>query len=292
MTEMRPGRGGLPVYWSRAVVNDLGPEASPSAYRVFQDDDDRFATIVEQAGHRISYPLKPPAHKWVEAILFVCISQRLWLERHGVIPRVCDSPWQFKPSLLASLCPQILLSEEVAFLPAGNLARQPDRLPDRFFIRPDSGDKAFPGQVIKKSDIGLLFATHRIRHDDFVMIGLESHIDLEVRCFVSRRSGSPRIVTASPYSHAPGHDRGGSRGNLGRLFTPAFDADSEDKIQRLLLSDAFRPLAQLLPDMFVADFAFCGSQVRLIEINSVSTSGSYDCNVPAIIAEINALSGA
>ena len=276
---VRDSRSGeLPVYFNPKVASI--PDGGFERYRVTPSLENILETVVERDGVGVRLGLRD--RPTLEAIMFVSLAQRHWLEKRGIHPRISDSAWHFQPSLLMATCPpEVLLSDEAALLPVGNLTRQVSRLPPRFFIRPNSGNKQFPGQVVRRNDLEHFLATYKPGFDEIVMVAVVRPIESEIRCFVSQREKKPRIVAWSKYNHADGSHNPAD--------VPFDQWPYADWINELLHSKELRHLFTLLPEMVVMDFAFSDGKVKLIELNSVSTSGLYSCNPEAIIAEINAI---
>lgn len=250
---MRSTTSPLPLYWQSSVCSH--PSGVDAAYCL---DTDSFDPVPAHNAPR------PAGADPDFAVLCVSLQMRGKLARAGIHPIVNDSPWHFEPSLLMAHCPQRLLSENMFILPFGNLTRRRAILP-RFFIRPNSGNKSFPGQVINFSEIETLKRSYAIRDETLVCIASERPIRAERRCIIDVTEG--RIIAQTRYAHD----------NKPSLeFTVDYDRDWRGLIP-----------TDLLPDVVVADFALTNDGVRLIELNSISTSGLYDIPPEVIYNHLN-----
>ncbi len=245
---MRPMKT-LPLFWQGCVCAD--PVGIDAAHCVDPESFDARA-------------IPDVPREDTPAVLFVSLQMRGKLAKAGIHPIVNDSPWQFEPSLLMSCCPKRMLSDDMIILPFGNITRRHSIRP-RFFIRPNSGHKSFPGQVIDLTDMETLKRSYAIRDETLVCIASERHIRAERRCIIDVSAGV--IIAQSGYAHD---------GNP----TCHFEVDFERDWLGLVPTD-------LLPEIVVADFALTDSGVRLIELNSVSTSGLYDIPPATIYNHIN-----
>lgn len=206
----------------------------------------------------------PEKWQYPPAVLFVSLQMRNKLARAGIHPIIIDSPWHLEPALLMAHCPQRMLSDDMILLPFGNLAKRKS-VKSRFFIRPNSGSKSFPGQVINSDEIGTLKQSYLISDETLVCIASERKVLAEKRCIIDTTTG--QIISQSPYAH-DGQE------------AKDFEVDAKRDWTGLV------PFG-LLPEIIVADFALTPDGVRLIELNSISTSGLYDIKPEEIYNYIN-----
>jgi len=170
----------------------------------------------------------------------------------------------------------ILLNGHAGILPIGCLRLHLPSLRERFgqkmFVRPDTGRKLFPGQVVGTSDtdIDLFLETYRLGFDPLPLV-IVDHVRpvvSEKRHFIdlARRV----VVSASLY----GHD--------GMEAGPDFDAWPA-------LERVFDAGAHLGDELCVCDVCLLqDGSMAVVELNGFSTSGLYDCRFDKLLAAYEA----
>jgi len=157
-----------------------------------------------------------------------------------------------------------LLNDRYIMMPVGDLLRQIDRITidwcsDRVFIRPDSGAKPFTGYVVdikEKHKIGQLVES--VGPDTLVVVAPAKAITAEWRFVVCDR----KVVTGCRYLPTE---------------SPDYPADS------LRLAEKVSQL-EWQPDLcYTVDIAESEGEMRVLELNSFSCSGFYECDPAAIV---------
>ena len=137
---------------------------------------------------------------------------------------------------------------------------------DRFFIRPDRGDKPFAGTVLKDNEITLENLEYGFSYKDtdlLVLISEAMPIEKEWRFFVSK----DKVLTGSQYMI-----------NCELEVEPGYEQGAWDFAQKILDEVEWKP-----EPIFVMDICKMMDTYFLLELNSASTSGLYDCEVKPIV---------
>ena len=201
---------------------------------------------------------------------FVSLKAKRKLLENKIKISVEDNPDQFTSQFLLSHFNDMILSTNMVLVPFGAIHNGLDIDTEEVFLRPNSGYKIFPGQVVSLKEIRLFNSTYKIQND--VLCARSSVVDIvsEKRTFLS--IPNRKIITESLYSHD--------------TKKQSIDFYVDDIVKRLFA----KMEVDLLPDVIVADFALTyDNKVKLIEFNSATTSGLYKCNIGQIITEIENL---
>lgn len=203
---------------------------------------------------------------------FVSLETKRKLLENKIKISVEDNPDQFTSQFLLSHFNDMILSTDMVLVPFGAIFNGLDIEDTEVFLRPNSGYKVFPGQVVNLKEIGLFNSTYKIQND--VLCARSSVVDIvsEKRTFLS--IPNRKIITESLYSHDKNKQ--------------SIDFPVEKVVDKLFSKIE----VDLLPDIVVADFALTNEyEVKLIEFNSAITSGLYKCDIGKIISEIESLEG-
>ena len=248
------------VFWQYAVT-EKAPILDPELFECIWLDDPASMLLIERLD------------KTRPCIFFVSLQARRVLEKTGFHPIISDTPFMFCPSYILASIPEYMLSPDMSFLPLGRVAKMPETLPEEFFIRPDSGAKTFPGQVLRRDDIPQFIATYKsISPYDSVAIAQPRTIVSEVRVFLDTASGT--IITSSSYKHADQNQN-----------TPDYEVN--DELKNLVFKVGQSLFNAGIAEIVVADFALTlDDGPKLIELNSVSTSGIYNASIKDIVEAI------
>lgn len=200
---------------------------------------------------------------------FVSHQTRKKLEKENIDFSFSDSPSQFTTEFLISHFNELTLTGDMVLVPFGAILN--GLTTDEIFIRPNTGFKIFPGQTLKINELDLFKKTYNIPND--VLCGRSSTVGIvsEKRTFLN--VVDKKLITQSLYCH-----------------------NGEDAIIDFNVSDIINVLFEkdeicLLPDIVVADFALLDTgDIRLVEFNSLITSGHYSCNIIDIIKHIENIS--
>lgn len=156
-----------------------------------------------------------------------------------------------------------LVSDDGVLLPFKQIKNRYDS--SSFFIKPDSGSKIFPGQVVKLGGLDIFDKTYRIPDDTLCFVSSVKNIVSEKRAFLNVESRE--IMDSSLYFHDG-------------IETPGFTIEEA-------VSDLVNNPNIELYDFVVADFALMDDgSVKLIELNAPFTSGFYDCDIKKISRNI------
>lgn len=187
-------------------------------------------------------------------IFFVSIQMRYKLERDGFHPFYVDDDYIFQNAFWLTYFPQLLLNQDIIFLPFGAIKNYMyNNNISEVFIRPNSGNKQFPGQIININEIDIFQNTYKI--DLITMCALSGikKIYNETRVFICQKD-----IIMTPYTHF----------------------DDMPHSTPIPIDECYKLISQLLkcsylPDAFVVDLCFYNNNVKIIELNSISTSGCY-----------------
>lgn len=198
-------------------------------------------------------------------IAFVSHQTRKKLENDGFVFMVNDYPDQFTSQYLLSYFNKFTLTGDMILVPFGSILN--GLTTENFFLRPNSGNKLFTGQVVNVNEFNIFKNTFNIPDD--CLCARSSTIDIlsEKRSFVDTRNKT--IITQSLYSFSDKTD---------------VDFNIENNVKEIL--DSF--YVDMLPDIIVMDFALLKDDtIKLVEFNSVITSGHYNCDIDKIIEAIS-----
>lgn len=187
-------------------------------------------------------------------IFLVSLEMRRRLEKHGIHPFISDSDYQFDFSSLLAWCPELLLNKDAFLMPFGGVYKS-QLVPEKVFLRPTSGNKLFSGQVMNKTDIKEFGRMLSIQDEELTVVARPQCISNETRVFVV----GGRIIGMAPYQHED-------------CKTVSFGCPGK------ATHDLIHKLSQCpyLPDAYVADVCEDENRdVKLVELNSISTSGTY-----------------
>ena len=138
-----------------------------------------------------------------------------------------------------------------------------------WFVRPDSGYKTFTGQVIHKTsfkeDIELLNDTSNVKPETIIWIATAKKIDNEYRFWISNK----KVVTSSEYSW----DKD--------------DVSGEIPSEALELATIVAEYHWQIDRIYVIDIAMCNNHAQIIEFNSFSCSGLYNCDSKTLFKAVS-----
>lgn len=190
------------------------------------------------------------------------------------VPGVFMSPEKFLCSTYYAHFSDHLLANPYIMLPFGDLIRKKDFLfdtlgqEDTIFIRPDSGEKTFTGQLVERAaferDLGEM-GFHPIPPESLVVVSAPRNIETEWRFVIADGD----VITGSRYLPH-------------RLRLRPDDPDDEDA---RFHAQAAVTEAGWAPDrIWTIDICkTAAGRFYVIEINSFSCSGMYACNPKPMI---------
>lgn len=168
---------------------------------------------------------------------------------------------------------KFLLNSDYMLMPFGSIDNNPQRFLDmfagEFFIRPVSSRKIFVGQVLNSDNIlfelSSLKQLSSVMSDTICVISSAKKFEKEFRFFV----GAGEIMSFSSYSWKD------------EPYT--YDAPPEMvSTVEIIANNSWTP-----DIAFVADMTMYNGIPKLIEFNSVSSSGMYGCDKKEIITKIS-----
>ncbi len=191
----------------------------------------------------------------------------------------CNFP-QFECSYYYPRFGKYLLQQDYAFLPYGELLRRKDWILKNFaedgcvFIRPDSGKKPFTGYLtdgrVYEKDIEFL-GFYQVPPEEMCVVCRPQNILNEWRLVINDKY---KVLTGSLYKQNGVHKEG---------FGWSLDCIA---FANEVLEHAF--CKEFKPDPFwVLDIGETKDGFSVIEVNSMSCSGLYECDKEVIIRAIN-----
>lgn len=213
-------------------------------------------------------------------MMLVSLRTRSILASMGIVPTVMmnDNPSHFRAqTLLASVPSSLYLNAGGFLLPFKAIHNHP-AVPDRFFLKTDSGNKGIPGQVVSKSDLGMVNKLYRFDCHTLCLIAPVTQVRQEMRLWVGMDDFSGiSILASAPYTHDD---------------APVNEAECQSIMQQApeILKDIaarIQPCAIMVVDLGLRE----DGTAALIEINSANTSGTYgvaDVYIKAAIPFLNA----
>lgn len=169
---------------------------------------------------------------------------------------------------------KFLLNHDYLILPFQEIIRQKEYLYEKFgdpiFIRPDKADKPFTGHLINyhefQKEINFLQDFPCLFPESTVILSSAKNIKRESRFIASDN----KVITGSTY-----------RINDELKFDCISNGSAFDLAEQIAQS-IWKP-----DKMFVIDIAETDDSIGLLEINSFSCSGFYDCDKNLIVQEAN-----
>lgn len=147
------------------------------------------------------------------------------------------------------------------------------------FIKPNSGFKPFEAKIrnIHKIKQNLVLEGKDTK-SKMVVLSSPKKIDKEWRFFVSQKFGTYKIITGSLCKEQ------------GELCIKNAD-NCGDSLLKTYLELIFTDLSNsgcllVKDDLFTIDICLSGGEFYVLEINSFSCSGLYDCNIPNLVAAV------
>lgn len=164
-----------------------------------------------------------------------------------------------------------LLNRAYTLMPAVEAIRQADRLfqvhgrNGQVFVRPDPVWKTFRGASVTRAAFDLALAPARHDPTTLVVVAEPRRVEREWRLVVAQGA----VVAASQYF---------VRGELDT--TPGCPAEVRSFAERVLDQVAWRP-----DPLFMLDVGESDGQLHVVELNSFSCSGLYECELaPVVVA--------
>lgn len=201
--------------------------------------------------------------KHKDVMLLVSIRTRSLLANLGVYPalRLNDAPHPYTAQALLASGVDCYLNRSGFLLPFNAISGHPS-VSDILFLKSDSGRKAIPGQVIRKQDIDVIRQTYRFDQYALCLIAPAVGIICEVRYWVGVDDfGDTTILTRAPYAH----DDQAINEDFVAVIENHADSCTRSVCSRLQSCSVMVVDLALTEDM----------QVKVVEINSVNTSGTY-----------------
>ena len=163
-----------------------------------------------------------------------------------------------------------LLNQNYTLLPCSEVIRHAKRLGSEFgkegmvFIRPDTVRKIFKGAVVSAHALEQALASARYDPTQLVLVAEPQEVVREWRLVVA----NGEVVAASQYYEGGKVARSAGCPSEVRAFA-----------ERALSSVSWRP-----DPLFVLDVCESQDELRLVELNSFSCSGLYECDKAAVIS--------
>lgn len=179
-----------------------------------------------------------------------------------------------------------LLNEHHCFMPYGELVSKKEWLYEQFgnsdciFVRPDSGAKSFTGQVLYKDDFDkdvTRLGFYDVQPEEMCVIAEPQNIHSEYRFFVVDGA----VIAGSMYKWG-----GALHTSVVEPNTPQWEA-AQRLCVGITLERAFAIDIALMNDLSHINDRGQFTLYKILELNSFSCSGMYDCQTDPIVAEIN-----
>ncbi len=196
------------------------------------------------------------------------------LKQASWIPGVYRDLDKLKCSYYYPVFGDFLLNEDYIFLPFGDLKRRKRELfsyifnADKIFVRPDSGFKSFTGQAVSERDWDKeidFFKTHGIDDNELCLLSSPKKIVKEYRLVIVNNE----VVSGSMYKKDWKNETG------------PVSPEVLDYAKKVLNTIDFKM------EPYTMDVAEYGPYLSVIEINSFSCSGLYDCLLPQIVESVS-----
>lgn len=171
---------------------------------------------------------------------------------------------------------ELLLNNKYIMMPLQELSRRKSEIYDMFgdpiFIRPDKGDKSFGGECVLENYFdcayGLMDA-QTLYESPLILVSKSFDIKREWRFFIANHE----VITGSQYKA------------LGEKDIQLVSNDQECwKYADIVAKTVWHP-----DPIFAIDICEIADGFKVLEINSFSCSGFYDCDIDALVESANKL---
>jgi len=168
----------------------------------------------------------------------------------------------------------LLLNSEYVLIPFGDLTRLKRMFYEKFgkdhtiFIRPDSGKKLFKGKTVEWDKWDSEMEESKlwgVESSDLVLVSSPQRIDMEWRFFVADC----------------------------KVFTGCLYVSADFRKEDLYLNKQAEVLAQKAAELYQPDRCFSidicmqENDMKVLEVNSGTSSGMYDCDIEKIVEEFS-----
>lgn len=145
----------------------------------------------------------------------------------------------------------------------------------QIFVRPSTGTKpnGISGTIFNKQNFAENISYFNVLNpDDWLVIDEVKHIDYEYRTIIYNN----KLITGCQYRS---YDKETKK--LGFDPTSDFPDKIKNKVEQIISSKYWQP-----DEIYVLDMVESNSEISIMELNALSTSGWYDCDVEKIIESI------
>jgi hypothetical protein len=197
------------------------------------------------------------------------LMQQIQLHHHGWVPGgwcnletlACSTYYPHFQRFLLN-CPYRILSGREAEQGEDELFEN-FGIDDEIFVRPDSVLKSFPGAAVHRDNFRDHIAAARYDASARIVVSTPKQIGREWRTVVAQDS----VLASSQYRNEGAID-----------IQPRSPPEVIDFVETALAQVAWRPDA-----LFVVDSCDCDGELWILELNSFSCSGFYDCDLEPVI---------
>lgn len=199
-------------------------------------------------------------------------------KKFGNVKVMCNLD-KFKCSYYYPIFKDFLFQEDWFFINFGQL-KNLFKHTGNFFCRPNSGDKIFTGKLVKSiEDIDYLNFYDEVTPDTLCLIAKPKKIAEEARFVINAKTKN--IVTGSLYSHDGLMLENPE--NMTRIDDIVRPVEIHDYVNKVIQSVDYFP-----DDFYTLDIAMDeNDNFSVLEVNSMSCSGLYNCDFDKIVKEIN-----
>lgn len=170
---------------------------------------------------------------------------------------------------LSKIDRSLLLNSDFVFVPVGNLKNNTNMFDlfkqTKLFIKDNETFKRFSGEVVAKDNwiqrIGFLQDVHKLNDEDLILIASEKTISNEQRFVIVEN----KVVAQTPYN---------GKHEISSLATDL----------AILMADNNTYLSDM---PYTLDIAMFQNQAKIIEINSFTCAGLYDCNLDDVVVTVS-----
>ena len=198
------------------------------------------------------------------------------------IPGVMCNSYYLKCSTYYAYFGEYLFNDFYTMIPLKELHRNYDSISrvygddkDRLFVRPDMGNKLFTGQVVSSQKEAFVNLEVQRRPSMLVVASSVKEVGSEYRFFVSGKE----IISGSHY-----HDETGIKEYEVDETTQVKKSDSlaYEFVKSIIEQDLFQPDL-----IFSIDVVVTRGVPAIMELNSMTCSGWYACNVKKMVSRIS-----
>jgi hypothetical protein len=189
--------------------------------------------------------------------------------RYKIVPGFYCTLSNYACSMYYPRFNRFILNRDYILLPYGSLPYSMDHVVKKlgypFFIRPNSGAKLFPGQVVQKQEqIDDLRFNDSLKPETLILLSSAKEVNKEWRFVVCGR----KIIS-------------------GTLYKPHEEEDSESTNAGLFAESVINSTDWEPDPVWTLDICSVDGKMYVLEVNSFSCAGLYSCDASKVVEAVS-----